>query len=193
MPKPKTDSKERLIEAASRLFSQQGYQATGLSQIVEESGAPRGSVYFLFPEGKESIAVEAIKQSAAKMRELLAATSEQSVTMSEWISQISARIAQRLQASDFRSGSPFAAVALDAASSDSAALGEVCHKAYDEWIQDTTAILTLKFSVDPGTANVLAVSAIGAIEGALILCRAQKSTEPLSIVTQMLIEWVENK
>lgn len=193
MPKPKSDSKERLIEAASRLFSQQGYQATGLSQIVEESGAARGSVYFLFPDGKEGIAVEAIKQSSEQMRQLLIATSEPCATIPEWLRRICDVISERLQASGFRRGSPFAAVTLDAVNDESSRLGHVCHKAYEEWIQDTATILSQKFGVEEERASVLATSAIGAIEGALILCRARQSTEPLALITRMLIEWLEKQ
>jgi TetR/AcrR family transcriptional repressor of lmrAB and yxaGH operons len=190
MPKPKTDSKERLIEAASRLFAQQGYQATGLSQIVEESGAPRGSVYFLVPEGKEQIAVEALKLSADRIRHLLHSTAENSDTVTDWIRRIAASMAQSLEESDFRSGSPLAAVTLDCVNEGNSSLGQACHRAYDSWIEDAAHLLQHKYGMDRAEAEKLAVSAIAAIEGAVILCRARRSTEPLSIVAERIAEWV---
>src|SRR4029077_8373941 len=57
MPK-KTDSKERMIAAARRLFREHGYLGTALSDVVTESAAPRGSIYFHFPGGKEELATE---------------------------------------------------------------------------------------------------------------------------------------
>jgi TetR/AcrR family transcriptional repressor of lmrAB and yxaGH operons len=189
MPKPKTDSKERLIEAASRLFAQQGYQATGLSQIVEESGAPRGSVYFLFPEGKEEIAVEALKLSATRIRHLLQSTAESSDTVKDWIRRIAASLAQSLEASAYRSGSPLAAVTLDGVDATSPSLGQACHRAYDAWIEDAAHLLQHKYGMDRAGAEKLAVSAIAAIEGAVILCRARKSTEPLAIVADQIAAW----
>src|SRR5258707_3064675 len=57
MPK-KTDSKERMIAAARRLFREYGYLGTALSDVVTESAAPRGSIYFHFPGGKEELAGE---------------------------------------------------------------------------------------------------------------------------------------
>ncbi|WP_189558100.1 helix-turn-helix domain-containing protein, partial [Mesorhizobium sp. M2D.F.Ca.ET.153.01.1.1] len=51
MPR-KTDAPARAIATAERLFRIQGYTATGLTQILEESGAPKGSFYFHFPRGK---------------------------------------------------------------------------------------------------------------------------------------------
>ena len=50
-------TRERMVESATRLFMAQGYAATGLKQIIEEGEAPRGSLYFHFPGGKEELAV----------------------------------------------------------------------------------------------------------------------------------------
>jgi len=57
MPK-KTDTKERMVAAGRRLFREHGYLGTALSEVVTESAAPRGSIYFHFPGGKEELAAE---------------------------------------------------------------------------------------------------------------------------------------
>src|ERR1700689_4250448 len=54
----KTGSKERMVVAARRLFREHGYLGTALSDVVTESAAPRGSIYFHFPGGKEELASE---------------------------------------------------------------------------------------------------------------------------------------
>lgn len=59
--KKKESTKEIILRTASELFQRQGYHGTGLNQIIEESGAPKGSLYYHFPNGKEEIAVEAIR------------------------------------------------------------------------------------------------------------------------------------
>lgn len=56
----KTNSRKKLVEAASRLFQLKGYHATGLNEILQESGAPKGSLYYYFPKGKEALALAAI-------------------------------------------------------------------------------------------------------------------------------------
>lgn len=53
-------ARELILQTAARLFQRQGYHATGLNQIVQESGAPKGSLYYYFPGGKEELAVAAI-------------------------------------------------------------------------------------------------------------------------------------
>ncbi|MBU3107468.1 TetR/AcrR family transcriptional regulator [Clostridium gasigenes] len=56
----KTDSREKILTTASRLFQLKGYNATGLSEILKESNSPKGSLYYYFPNGKEEMAVESI-------------------------------------------------------------------------------------------------------------------------------------
>jgi TetR/AcrR family transcriptional regulator, lmrAB and yxaGH operons repressor len=55
------NAREKILTTASRLFQFQGYHATGLNQILKESGAPKGSLYYYFPKGKEELALESIK------------------------------------------------------------------------------------------------------------------------------------
>ena len=54
-----------MLEAATQLFRVQGLHATGLAEVLEKSGAPRGSLYHYFPGGKEQLAVEALRKDAA--------------------------------------------------------------------------------------------------------------------------------
>ena len=55
----KAKHRQAIVDAAVALFRKQGYAATGLNEIVEASGAPKGSLYYYFPKGKASIAVAA--------------------------------------------------------------------------------------------------------------------------------------
>ena len=57
----KNNSKDVLIETASRLFRLSGYYGVGLKDILAESGIPKGSLYHYFPEGKEQLAIAAIE------------------------------------------------------------------------------------------------------------------------------------
>ena len=50
------DSRTRMIASAAELFREQGYSATGFRDVVEHSGAPRGSIYHHFPGGKAQLA-----------------------------------------------------------------------------------------------------------------------------------------
>ena len=56
----KLSSKNNIIATAARLFAKQGYHGTGLNQITQESGAPKGSLYYYFPKGKEELAIACV-------------------------------------------------------------------------------------------------------------------------------------
>ncbi len=62
--------RQGLVRAAASLFRRQGYAGTGTSQILAVSGAPRGSLYHDFPQGKQQIAQAAVEYAG----ELVTAT-----------------------------------------------------------------------------------------------------------------------
>ena len=70
-----SSSRDRLLDTAVDLLQRQGYHGTGLNELLERSGAPRGSLYHYFPGGKEQIGAEAIgragEQVAAAVEHLL--------------------------------------------------------------------------------------------------------------------------
>ncbi|QPF95389.1 TetR/AcrR family transcriptional regulator [Bradyrhizobium commune] len=104
MPR-KTDARARAIATAERLFRIQGYAATGLNQIIEESGSPKGSFYFHFPRGKTQLAEETIDpylaKRAAAFRHVSANTTGDAPN---FFSQIFAAIAAEMIADDFQYG-----------------------------------------------------------------------------------------
>ena len=42
------ESRQRLIRCAAELFWRNGYAATGIQEILKETGLPKGSFYFYF-------------------------------------------------------------------------------------------------------------------------------------------------
>lgn len=101
----KTDARARAIDAAERLFRIQGYAATGLNQIIEESGSPKGSFYFHFPRGKTQLAEEAVDlyvaSRAATLRRISANTTGDALS---FVDQIFEAIAAEMIATDFQYG-----------------------------------------------------------------------------------------
>lgn len=67
MPRNGNDARERIINAASDLFQTYGYSAVGLNAIVDASGAPKGSLYYYFPGGKEELALESVRLAGERI------------------------------------------------------------------------------------------------------------------------------
>ncbi|MET0389753.1 MAG: TetR family transcriptional regulator C-terminal domain-containing protein [Polyangiales bacterium] len=62
-----TDIPERLLAAGLALFLRQGYNGTGIQQITDEAGVPKGSFYNHF-ESKESFAAAVVDRYAVYNR-----------------------------------------------------------------------------------------------------------------------------
>lgn len=171
------DTKSRMLETAADLIQRQGYASTGLNQILESSGAPKGSLYFHFPGGKEELVALALEKSSESLSELLEQVLVTAPTAELALEMIAGYFASQLESSQFTKGCPLATVALEqAATSD--ALHEVCSRTYARW-QAAIAARLVREGRSSERAGELASFILSTIEGALLLCRAHRSIEPL--------------
>jgi TetR/AcrR family transcriptional repressor of lmrAB and yxaGH operons len=172
----RSDSKERMVVAARRLFREHGYDGTALSEVVTESGAPRGSLYFNFPGGKEELATEVALLHAADAIAHVNRVAGTTSTAGELIAAFIGRFREELVASDYREGCAVAPIVVDSASS-SVQLGDVTRRAFADLIAVLAARLVDK-GVPAERATALATNAVTAMEGALILSRVLRTTQP---------------
>src|SRR5437762_12056667 len=115
MPR-RSDAKQRFVAAAIDLFQRRGYHGTGLNQIVAESGAPRGSLYFHFPGGKEELASEAVAEAGGVIAAGAAEALSQAGDPAAAVRQLAEFTATSLEQSGFERGCALATVTLDVAS-----------------------------------------------------------------------------
>jgi AcrR family transcriptional regulator len=66
-----SDTKPRMIERAVVLLAKKGLQGTSFSEVLEASGAPRGSLYYHFPGGKEELVLVALTATSDRALSLL--------------------------------------------------------------------------------------------------------------------------
>jgi len=171
------ESRTRAVQAAAVLFQKQGYAATGVAQVIAESGTPKGSFYFNFPGGKEELAREAITfaggQLAAGIDQLAAAASNPR----QFLRSLTAALAAGLEASDFSRGCPVATVALETATS-SESLRRTADEQFGAW--ENAIARGLAGGAAPGSGDrELATQVLMLIEGALIMARVRRTTAPL--------------
>jgi AcrR family transcriptional regulator len=176
-------TRERIIERSAELFRLQGYSATGVKQIVTAAKAPFGSLYHFFPGGKEELGAEAIRVSGAFYLQLIPAILDPAPDIVTGVRDFFAGAAEHLKETDYVDACPIATVALEV-SSTSETMRLACAEAFESWIV-AGAKRFVRAGIDPDRARELAVEMFAALEGAFILARAQRSTEPLRIAGEL--------
>jgi AcrR family transcriptional regulator len=187
----KGDTKDRMIAAARRLFREHGYLGTALSDVVTESAAPRGSIYFHFPGGKEELASEVILLHAgdhiARINRAAAATG----TAGQLVEAFMGRERDELISSDYREGCAMAPIAIETTPA-SAQLSDANRRAFQDLITTLAARLTEK-NVPVSRATQLATNVWSSVEGALILSRVLRSPEPFDLAIALLAATAETE
>ncbi len=177
-------TREKILTATSQLMEAQGYFATGLNQIIEESGSPKGSLYYYFPEGKEQLTEEAIRQAGELISAQMAAVLGAEANLADAFGGFVEALSEHVQASDCRLGGPLTTVALETANT-SPRVNQVCQEMYRAWREIFQARLERGgFSAE--RAASLAVFINAAIEGGIILSRTRHTAEPLLQVAKEL-------
>jgi len=65
-----TSVRQQIVDTADRLFYKQGYNLTGINQIIEEAGVAKASLYYHFPS-KEDLCVAYLKKRYEKWSSML--------------------------------------------------------------------------------------------------------------------------
>ena len=173
-----------MVAAAAKLLQRHGYHGTGLSQIIKESGTPKGSLYFHFPDGKEELATTALIEAGREFGSKLRANLSPETDPADAIEMACATLGQELVESNFEQGCPVATVALEAAA-HSEPIRLACVDHFGNW-QDLIKGMLLHHGLEEKRASELALTALATIEGALLLSRVRRSTEPLEQVGRQL-------
>ncbi|WP_129842201.1 TetR/AcrR family transcriptional regulator [Streptomyces sp. RFCAC02] len=175
-----TETRERLLDATQELVETGGYSGAGLNRVIDVSGAPRGSLYFHFPGGKEQLVGESVRRAGRTIGDALAGLAETSPSDEAFVDGMLRFLGDRLEESGWRSGCPVATVALEtAATSDP--LREACSEVYASWEE----ALRTRLAGRPD-ADDLAITILALVEGALLLARTHRSRSPLDSVARRI-------
>ena len=172
----KGGSRDRMVLSAAALLSEYGASATSIDRVLAHSDAPRGSVYYHFPDGRAQL----INEAVALAGDFIAGLIDAAMQADDALAAIDAFFGlwrQRLVDSDFRSGCPIVAVAVET-NDDAPQLARSAAAVFARW-QEALAGLFLKNGLTEERSKRLAAFIIAAVEGAVIMCRAEGSTAPL--------------
>jgi TetR/AcrR family transcriptional repressor of lmrAB and yxaGH operons len=174
---PMPGSRQRLIAAATRLFSRQGYEATGVKHIAEQASAPMGSFYFHFPGGKEELGVAALDYGAERFAAALGRALTSVEAVEDALPACARLLAEDLPNSEWADGCPVATTALESVVR-SPALRTAAAAAFHVWEGVIRDRLTAAGLSDRSAAE-LASSALALLEGAEMLARVHADPAPL--------------
>jgi TetR/AcrR family transcriptional repressor of lmrAB and yxaGH operons len=173
-----------IILATCRLLEKQGYPATGLNEIVKESGAPKGSLYHYFPQGKEQIVSEAIlfagKVLIERMRSELAKQDDPLQAMYEYVMNL----ANKVEEKHFTAGNPLTIVSVEAAGS-SERISQACREVYSQ-IEAVLAEKMMCCGLPEPDAAEQARLTLASLEGGIILSRVYHTADPLRTIANHL-------
>jgi len=179
------NARERMVVSAALLIRERGAHATAISDILEHSGAPRGSAYHYFPGGRTQLLCEAVDYAGEHVAGVITGA-EGSL---ELLDTLIDKYRRQLLDSDFRAGCPIAAVSVEAGEqSDRERMAPVVERAaavFDRW-SDLIAQRFIADGIPPDRAGELAVLATTALEGALLLARVRRDLTPLDVVHRQL-------
>ncbi len=183
------ETKERILDASGELFRRQGYMGTGVKQILAEAGAPFGSLYHHFPGGKVELGAETVRRSGALYGLLLGEFAGPEVPLAAGIRAFFAAAAETLVETDYADACPIATVALETASTDED-LRQACADVFNAWIEGATARFTME-GIPQRQSRLLALQMLSALEGAFVLSRALRTTEPVEAAGKSSVEAIE--
>ncbi len=179
---PRGTTRNKMIISAVDVLRERGAAGVTIDEVLARSGAPRGSVYYHFPEGRNQILTEALRYAGDTITATIDATVDRGAKamLRDFVEYWQHLLAD----SDFNAGCPVVAVALGPAN-DEPQLTAEAGAILGRW-RTALSRAFVADGFDESDAASLAVMAIAALEGAVVLCRSTRNSEPLRDVHKQL-------
>lgn len=180
----KESPREAMIGGAARLLAERGLQETSFSEVLKLTGAPRGSIYHHFPEGKDQLVRHAVEAAGDRLRARLEQLRGRPAE--EVAAGFLAMWRHLLVEADFRIGCSATAVTVATVSTD---LLDSASNVFREWT-DTLASLLTDGGIPADAAQGAATLLIAGSEGAVVLSRAQRAIDPFDAAARGLESYI---
>jgi AcrR family transcriptional regulator len=170
-------TREAILTAAAELMRHRGYAAVSMKDIAEASGAPIGSLYHHFRGGKVQIVREALVNAGAAYAMLIPSIVDEYTDLGAAIEGVFTQAAEDMAGTGFANMCPVASVAAEVADTVEE-LRKTSATVFLGWVDGGTAYFTAR-GLDESRAREVTLALIGALEGAFVLARTLRATEPL--------------
>lgn len=181
-------SREQLVAGAADMIRRRGLNATSIREVAKHARTPLGSTYHYFPGGKQQLAAEAIRFAGDTVAGMLGEKLEAGPV--EGLRAFLALWREILTGTGFRAGCPVLAASIEeSADGELPAVLVAAAEAFTSWEAQLAESLR-QHGADARTAEQLATLVVAATEGAVVMCRAQRSTRPLDRISARLEDLV---
>jgi TetR/AcrR family transcriptional repressor of lmrAB and yxaGH operons len=174
-PPPK--HRDKIVRSAAELFRRQGYAATGTNDIVALSGAPKGSLYHYFPDGKTQIAEEAVAYAGGRVTATLTGLIAEAGDPASALRAYGRMLVGWLEKSGYRDGCPIATTLLEIAP-DADGVAAAGRTAFANWAGIFREALAAR-GVPAARAGRLGNFAVTALEGGLVQARVERGGQSI--------------
>jgi TetR/AcrR family transcriptional repressor of lmrAB and yxaGH operons len=173
-----------IVRAAATLFRRNGYAATGINEIADVAGAPKGSLYYYFPDGKDQIGEAAVRFAGKGVVVTLEKLAQEHRTAAAMMQAYCRLLVGWMAKSGFRDGCPISTTLLESAP-QSEGIALAGREAFAAW-RAVIARALVRDGFSKTEARRLSTLAVSALEGSLILARVECSGAPIEDIAKAL-------
>ena len=155
-------------------MKQSGLSGAGINQILAQSGAPKGSLYYYFPGGKQQIVIEALTLYADRVAGTFERALSSTTKPADKIRALFRFVADQFEDEAFGKSCAAGAVTLDL-NADVATIQPVIEIIFKSWREVIARHLPI---TNTARRESLAGLILSTIEGAYVRGRAERSTQP---------------
>ncbi|NLE81556.1 MAG: TetR/AcrR family transcriptional regulator [Rhodococcus sp.] len=172
-----------MVAGAADVLRRRGLHATSVRDLAKHSGSPLGSTYHYFPGGKTQLAAEAVRFADELTAAALA--DELQAGPVAGLRAFTAMWRSILVDSNFQAGCPVLAVSIEDQPEGNDEPRTAAAAAFDNW----AGLLSEALRAHGAGADVAQQSAtliVASLEGAVAMCRADRSTDALDRTARAL-------
>jgi TetR/AcrR family transcriptional repressor of lmrAB and yxaGH operons len=166
-----------MVRAGLELFTERGYAAVSLIEVVQRAHAPRGSIYYHFPGGKRQLSVEVAESWRTVLEQVVARLGSQADGAESFLLAYIDHFRTLITSADFAGSCPMVSLSTDVGTQGSEELRAAVARTFTTIIDRVATELQVK-GVDRARAQVIASTVVSATQGALTISRVTRSGRP---------------
>ncbi|WP_373895817.1 TetR/AcrR family transcriptional regulator [Virgibacillus sp. CBA3643] len=181
------ETKSLIIDIATTLFQKKGFIGVGLNEILKTCNISKGSFYHHFPNGKEELLIACLQSLDEVITKDMEDMFDQYPTTQEATKVMIEKLIDKFEVEGTITGYTFSSIVSEMGSL-SEPVRNACSLLYTK-IQGIYSNKLMEDGYREETANSIALTMTAAIEGGIMLCLTNQSSDPLKTISQVLSKY----